>query len=151
MDTILNNIIRRKGELADDKIQIGQNVAAAIAAMRDGIKSSAWEFYMTQFARDAYGVLDTGQLARLMGTDGTLGDANLDRKRCYLVGNAMCGDTTITFLEYGCESLDDGVGGVRCARDLSPCPPTANTITYDTKQAALKAAKKGGKKKASKK
>jgi hypothetical protein len=124
MGTILDNIGRRKKELAGDKILMGQNVAAAIAAMREGIKSSAWEFYMTPFARDDDGTLDAAKLARLMGTDGTLGDFIMDRKRGYLVGNAMCGDTTGNFLDYGCDSLDDGVGKYACDRFGSPCTVT---------------------------
>ena len=93
---------------------------------------------MTPFAREDDGTIDTEKLARLMGTDGTLGDSIMDRKRSYLVGNAMCGDTTIDNLAYGCESLDDGVGGQQCDRFVSACPGNGSTAT---KRPARKTAK----------
>ena len=107
--------------MSGDKVLIGQNVAAGIAAMRDGVRSPAWEYYMTQFARDDDGSLDKAKLARLMGSDGTLGDPIMDRKRAYLVANSICGDTTYNFMDYGCDSIDDGINGAVCDRFLSPC------------------------------
>src|SRR5437764_15442473 len=94
MGTILENVERRRKQLANDPILTGQNVAAAIAAIAQGVKSDAWEFYMTQFARDDDGTIDQAKLARLTGRDNTLGDPILDRKRSYLIGNSFCGDTT---------------------------------------------------------
>jgi hypothetical protein len=114
--------------------------------MREGIKSSAWEFYMTPFTRDDEGKIDPAKLGRLMGSDGTLGDSIMDRKRGYLIGNAMCGDTTITFLEYGCDSLDDGVGGERCNRFGNPCDGVKRGGRYARGGAKKKSSKKAGKK-----
>ena len=147
MHKILDNIKRKKREMSGDKVLIGQNVAAGIAAMREGVRSPAWEFYMTQFARDDDGTLDKAKLARLMGSDGTLGDPIMDRKRAYLVANSICGDTTYTFLEYGCASIDDGINGAVCDRFESPCDDKSMTVA----RRATKSSNYGGKKKARRK
>jgi hypothetical protein len=115
MATILDNVQRKKEEFADNPVMVGQNIALAIAAMRDGIKSPAWEFYMTQFARDENGILDKDQLARLMATDGTLGDPVLDRKRGYMIANAMCGMSTVNNFDLGVATVDNRIRGFECA------------------------------------
>jgi len=114
MATILENVKRKVEEMKKNPILAGQNLGLAMAAMRDGINSRAWEFYMTQFARDENGALDKEQLARLMGTDNTLGDPVLDRKRCYLISNAICGMSTITTTGVGVASVEHGVRGHVC-------------------------------------
>ena len=104
---------------------------------------------MTQFARDEDGTLDKAKLARLMGSDGTLGDPVMDRKRAYLVANSICGDTTYTFLDYGCASIDDGINGAVCDRFLSPCIPENQSAGKRTAQSsAQKIVGKPAKKKA---
>jgi hypothetical protein len=42
-----------------------------------------------------------------MGTDGTLGDKELDIKRAYLVANAVCGAGSTDTLEMGVETIDN--------------------------------------------
>jgi hypothetical protein len=127
MAKIIENVLRRKDHLKTNPILIGQNVAMAIAAMSEGAKSTAWESYMKQYARDEAGNIDTDLLARLMGTDDTDGDPIMDRKRCYLVGNALCAMTTITDLDYGVESIDDRIGTVSCSRFGGPCEDPNNS------------------------
>jgi hypothetical protein len=122
MATILENMERRRQELAADPQQTVDNVTAAIAAMHEGIQSGAWAAYMTQFATDENGSLDSGQLARLTGEDGTLGDSDLNQKRCYMIGNSLCAMTTNDRMLYGVKSIDDGVGGQVCDRKWSECP-----------------------------
>jgi hypothetical protein len=61
----------------------------AIAAVIGGITSSAWKDYMLQFGETT--PLEPPQLERLLATDGTLGDVDLDRNRAYLVSNGVCG------------------------------------------------------------
>ena len=121
MATILENMARRQAQLAKDPNATDANVAAAIAAMHDGIGSNAWQEYMTQFATDENNSLDTDQLSRLTGEDGSAGNPKLDRKRCYMVGNSVCGMTTNDKMLYGVNSIDDGVGGKQCNLNLSPC------------------------------
>ena len=74
-----------------------QNMSLAMAAMRDGIRSDAWQQYMTQFVEQnpPGKPVDPDQLARLTARDGTLGDQVLDRQRAYLVANAICGPSTV--------------------------------------------------------
>ena len=114
MATILDNVKRKKDEFKKNPLLAGQNMGLAIAAMREGVNSRSWEFYMTQFARDENGALDKDQLARLMGNDNTLGDLVLDRKRGYLIANALCGMSTIETLTFGVESIDNNIGKHVC-------------------------------------
>src|SRR5215472_8894810 len=142
MATIFDNVQRKQKEFAHNAVMVGQNIALAIAAMRDGIKSPAWEFYMTQFARDENGVVDKDQLARLMATDGTLGDPALDRKRGYLIADSMCGMSTVDNFGVAVATIDHMVGGVVC---------TAAAATRAAKYEKSTAKKKSAKKKTGKK
>jgi hypothetical protein len=84
----------------------------AVVAINDGIKSRSWETYMRQFVdKDANGSLNPAQLARLLADDGTLGDVNLDRRRAYLVGNAVCGSGSPNTANLGnnVSGIDDGI------------------------------------------
>lgn len=115
----------------DKKAAIAGNFDAAeevarlsVAAVKDGIKSRAWESYMLQFVeKDGSGnPLDPAQLSRLLADDDTSGDANLDRKRGYLVVNGMCGSGSpfTEGLDKSVESIDNGLGGEVCdVRDPS--------------------------------
>ena len=62
----------------------------SVAAILGG--SAAWEPYMTEFAKDEGGVLDTAALARLM-PDGNL---ERDQARAYLIGNGNCGALSVS-------------------------------------------------------
>ena len=147
MSTIIENVKRKQAQFLENPVLAGQNMAMAIAALRDGVKSSAWEFYMTQFARDDNGALDKDQLARLMGTDNTLGDPILDRQRAYLVGNAFCGMSTTRDFHFGIESIDNGVTTVAVAYRPQPCETTIiPTVRPGAMRGSKKAAKKGAKK-----
>ena len=121
MATILENMTRRKAELAADPDAMKANIAAAIAAMHNGIASGAWKDYMRQFATDGNDVFDPDQLKRLTGEDGTLGDPILNRKRGYMVGNSMCGMTSGDRFLNGVPSIDNGVSGAVCTFE-SACP-----------------------------
>lgn len=84
----------------------------AVVAINDGIKSRSWETYMRQFVdKDPNGSLNPAQLARLLADDGTLGDMILDRRRAYLVGNAVCGSGSPNTLNLGnnVDTIDDGL------------------------------------------
>lgn len=79
------------------------NQSLAIAALFGGIHSRAWETYMNQFAET------TEELMRLKGTDGTLNDAAMNRRRAYLVANAICGSTTVGRFDNFVDTIDEGL------------------------------------------
>ena len=72
-----------------------ENAALAAQAIKGGRMSSAWREYMMQFVeRDPENPkdpLNPAHLARLLAADDTYGDPVMDRKRAYLLGNAVCG------------------------------------------------------------
>jgi hypothetical protein len=127
-----------------------QNMFMAIAALKGGIKSTAWEDYMKQFVyQEKPGTFDPDQLARLLAQDGTAGDPVLDRRRAYLVANGVCGPSTEFTTTIGVETIDytlphaDDItsrGAFDCNGDTGPKPSQKRG-----------AAKKGGKKKGAKK
>lgn len=80
------------------------NALLATAAIHAGVHSAAWERYMEQFAAG-----NTQHLMRLMATDGTLGDFEMDRRRAYLVGGAVCGTTTTDDFGKFVDGIDDGL------------------------------------------
>ena len=125
MATILENLRRRQGDLKGDAQATAENVLLAVAAMEQGITSTAWRKYMEQFASDTTGAVDADQLARLTATDGTASDDVLARKRGYIVGNAMCGMTTNDTMDYAVESIDHNVKGEACEFE-NPCPTQGN-------------------------
>ncbi|MGZ8846641.1 MAG: hypothetical protein ACXW3C_09285, partial [Pyrinomonadaceae bacterium] len=106
--TIIQTVLERQQELLNDPVLATQNMALAMAAMRDGIKSEAWQQYMSQFVEQSPPgkPVDPDQLARLTAKDGTLGDQVLDRQRAYLVANAICGPSTVTTIDFGVDTID---------------------------------------------
>ena len=47
--TIIEGVRDRQKQLKKDPVLASQNMALAMAAMRDGIRSDAWQQYMSQF------------------------------------------------------------------------------------------------------
>ncbi len=84
----------------------------AIAAIIGGIDSQAWADYMNQFGELI--PFQTGQLERLLATDGTRRNPDLDEKRAYLVANGSCGMTSPDTgnLDFEVETID---------AELAPC------------------------------
>ena len=149
--TIIEAVRERQLELKRDPVLATQNMALAMAAMRDGIKSDAWQQYMTQFVEQnpPGKPVDPDQLARLMAKDGTLGDQILDRQRAYLVANSICGPSTVDTMDFGVETIDYTLAG-HISRPVLDCPTTTiTTITGVPEQKTGR--KKAGKKKAGKK
>lgn len=88
---IIDLVREKKARMHNDMNEANENGRMAIAAINGGITSEAWRLYMEQFIyRDADGTLDPQQLGRLLATDGTLGEFDHDRRRAYMVGNAIC-------------------------------------------------------------
>ena len=69
MARIIDIVRARKEQLKGNPVLAGQNAAMAIAALHEGIKSNAWQFYMSQFVDRSTGALDKEQLARLTPTE----------------------------------------------------------------------------------
>jgi hypothetical protein len=92
---IIDAVIAKKAALRDRAVA-GQIRAMSVAALRGGIKSLEWRAYMMQFVeQDIPGIpVDQRQLDRLLGTDGTLGDPDMDLKRAYMVAAGPCGPET---------------------------------------------------------
>jgi hypothetical protein len=81
----------------------------AVAAVIGGIKSSAWEVYMSHFGEST--PFSAGQLERMCALDQTKDDAPFDEKRAYLVANATCGmgSPDSLNLDFEVNSIDDGL------------------------------------------
>ena len=117
---IIDLVHAKSQSMQNNPAEAGQNTTLAIAAMKNGSRSPEWRAYMMQFVEQSSpGVLvDPRQLDRLMGSDESKDDPDMDRKRAYLLGNSPCMDTTPAFLPFGVESIDLGI-----AADCDPSPP----------------------------
>jgi len=125
--TIIEAVRERQKELKKNPVLATQNMALAMSAMRDGIRSDAWQQYMTQFVEQnpPGKPVDPDQLARLTAKDGTLGDHVLDRQRAYLVANAICGPSTVDTIDFSVETIDYTLANVgHISRPLLDCDTT---------------------------
>jgi len=110
---IIEKARAKRAEMMKDAGAAGANMTLAVAAIKGGIRSAEWRAYMMQFVeQDPPGTpVDPRRLDRLLGTDNTLGNPVLDRRRAYLVGNGTCGpDTPVTFTQT-VFSIDEGLDG----------------------------------------
>lgn len=104
--SIRSNIESIMAEIAGGETALGDAIQEeAVAAIKDGQGSAAWETYMTRFSQSSE------QLARLLGTDSTASDFSMDVARTTLVGNGTCGATTTGFhlLDGIDDKLDEGL------------------------------------------
>jgi hypothetical protein len=115
---IIDMVFAKRGRMKNNPDEATRNSAMAVAALHGGVRSRAWRAYMMQFvAQKPLGKpVDDRQLARLLATDGTDGNPDLDRHRAYLVGNGPCGPTTPDLLPMTVNTIDDGIGD-----DLQGC------------------------------
>ena len=112
--SIVEMVIKKVDRITKDPSEAGQNATLAIAAINGGIRSDAWRNYMMQFVeKNPPGhAVDPAQLERLMGTDNTLGDPEMDKRRAYIVANAVCAATTPQTTGFGIDGIDDGLQNV---------------------------------------
>ena len=143
MATILQMVNARQEEFKKDPTRATQSMALAIAAVKEGIKSKAWEYYMSQFIDKSNPDLSIDQLARLKATDDTEGDPVMDRHRAYLVANSMCGPSTVDTLTIGLESIDDGIATLQFDHKFLDCDTT--TFAVAAKAPVSRSKKKGAK------
>ena len=112
--SIVEMVIKKVDRITKDPAEAGQNATLAIAAINGGIRSEAWRNYMMQFIEQnpPGHAVDPAQLERLMGTDNTLGDPEMDKRRAYIVANAVCAATTPATTGFGIDGIDDGLQNV---------------------------------------
>ena len=115
--SIRDGVLRVKRTILNE-IDTPNNVAReklknnALKAVKEGQGSGPWQLYMTQFVDDATKLndpasLSSRQLKRLMGTDGTDGDDEMNQRRAYLVADGGCTSQTIFhFGRNASETLD---------------------------------------------
>jgi len=147
--TIFDLADEKRIKIGKDKSEAGQNAQLAVAAIIGGIKSPAWRSYMMQFIdQNVPGVpVDPAQLDRLLAQDGTMGDVMLDRRRAYLVANAVCGSETKFTTTFTIETIDDTLPNVgRVEAVAKPFWASGGKANKSNKKAAKKPAKKSAKK-----
>lgn len=90
-----------------------RNAMLASAAIHGGVRSAAWRNYMMQFIeQDPLGKpVDQRQLDRLLATDGTLGDPQMDIHRAYMLGNGPCATTTTDTFTLTVDTIDFDLPG----------------------------------------
>lgn len=107
--TIKANILAVKDAiLAEMAASPGHTSATADRIKRKGLDAilggaPAWIAYMQEFAKPA----KPEELARLVPTDGTGNQADMNDARAYLVANGPCGVETVTKLEVGITDILD--------------------------------------------
>ena len=147
--TIMEMANQKRAVISKNSSAAGQNVQLAVAAIIGGIRSPAWRSYMMQFIeQNTPGVpVEPAQLERLLGTDGTLGDVVLDRRRAYLIANAVCGSETSLTTTFTVGTIDDTLPNVgRLEAVAEEYPFGKSQPRSGKKKAAKKAAKKSSKK-----
>src|SRR5215213_3191332 len=106
--SIIERAEKKTLDIAADPSEGERNADRAVKAIIGGINSPDWKTYMLSYADN-----NTPELDRLMATDGTLGDPDLDTKRAYLVGNAVCGEPTRNDLTRLVNTIDLNLGGCK--------------------------------------
>lgn len=87
--------------LGDDKPTTRRIQDRSVQALINGMTSEQCRIYMREFAQT------DAQLQRLMGEDGTGGDATKRKARAYLIANGTCGTETVTKFELGVTDVLD--------------------------------------------
>jgi hypothetical protein len=109
--TIRANVLKVKKKILEDVVSEDKSFSEdvknkAIAAILKGQGEPEWQAYMEMF-------VDPGredQLRRLMGTDDTAEDDDMNRARAYLVSDGPCGtDTSLNFGNFASILLDKGL------------------------------------------
>jgi hypothetical protein len=120
---IIDLVTERKDAINKDPEEAEENARLAIDAVTGGRSSDAWRTYMLQFVeRDPNAPdqpLNPAHLARLLGQDDTADNYDMNRRRAYLLGNAICGGLSPTEivptvqnprgLNFTVETIDEGL------------------------------------------
>lgn len=126
---IIDLVREKEAQIQNNEVSAEDFAMSASAALNKGRESLEWRNFMSQFVdKDQNGTLNTAQLERLLATDETLGDVDLDRKRAYVMSNRMCGGGSpgatgqgvpALPLDFQVDSIDRGLA-LDC---LAPAPP----------------------------
>jgi hypothetical protein len=117
MARIIDIVRARRNAIETDTAEAERTGLLAVAALKAGVRTATgaptpeWRAYMEHFLG-----LDATQLNRLLAQDESFGDVNLDRKRAYLVANAVCGANSPNtgMLAFRVNTIDDGLPGAQC-------------------------------------
>lgn len=144
---IIEAILAKKGRMLESDVETGQNQTLAVAAIRGGRLSPEWRAYMMQFLEQKIPgtPVDEAQLKRLLGTDGTLGDPELDQKRAYMLADGPCGPETRDAFGKYVNTIDKGLDP-GCLSEAELRKLSTRRKAGAKKKAAKKSLKKGGKK-----
>ena len=94
IEAVIAEVKAPGGQSIGDQLQL-----QSLAAIAAGEGSQEWETYMQRFAETE------AQLARLLATDGTKDNEQMNAARSALVQNGECGGSTI-------DDLDKNVGDI---------------------------------------
>lgn len=135
---IIDFVLDKQAEiLADPEGEGEANAARAVQAIIEGRASEAYEAYMRQFVeKDADGnptkPVGAAQLARLLADDEPIPGEVMNRKRAYLLANAVCGggsptnggrfDFTVVGIDTGLEFAAEPEAGVNRATESEAAP-----------------------------
>lgn len=93
IDRILEELAATGSSATGDEVE-RRAIDAVIAGQGNpaaGQITPAWRRYMEFFSGDP---INPAHLARLLPSDGTHSNADMQKERAYLVGNGVCGATT---------------------------------------------------------
>src|ERR1044071_1437859 len=118
MARIIDIVRTRRNVLETNTTEAQRTGDLALAALQAGIgnpgagaPTQAWQDYMNHFPG-----LSADQLKRLLATDGTHQNTDLNRKRAYLVANGICGPNSPNslMLALRVNTIDQGLPGAEC-------------------------------------
>ena len=116
MPRIIEIVRARRDAIRGNQVEAERTGRLAVAAIKGGLGSEAWRTYMAHL-----GNLNPAQLSRLNAEDGTEGDEIQDKKRAYVLANAVCGTASpmTRNLDLLVNTIDDGL-------PEGPCEPQPN-------------------------
>ncbi|HLM57951.1 MAG TPA: hypothetical protein VK422_17735 [Pyrinomonadaceae bacterium] len=120
---IIDLVTERKNAIEQDPTEAEKNARLAVMAITEGRGSKAWRDYMLQFVEKDPAApdepLNPAHLARLMAEDNTADNYDMNRRRAYLLGNAICGGLSPTEivptvqnprgLNFTVDTIDEGL------------------------------------------
>lgn len=115
---IIDLVNEKMQAIAKDPDAAETNARLAVRAIMEGRFSPEWREYMLQFVEkdpaNADAPLNPAHLARLLAVDDTIADEDMNRRRAYLLGNAVCGGgspgaTGTGRLDNGVDTIDNGL------------------------------------------
>jgi hypothetical protein len=117
------DMVKKRNSIYKSEEEANENARLAVEAITAGRGSEEWKRYMLQFVEknpDAPDEpLNPAHLARLLGEDDTADDYKMNRRRAYLLGNAVCGGLSPTGavpaggngrgLDFTVDTIDEGL------------------------------------------